>query len=55
MEGRGWRPRDGSDMVFAIIQAETDGDLKQGSCSGNKEKWVALREIKEADTTRLGD
>lgn len=55
MEGRGWRPRDGSEMGFAIIQAGTDGDLEQDSCSGNREKQVALREIKEADVMRLGD
>lgn len=55
MEGRGWRPRDGSEMVFAIIQAGADGDLTQGSCSGYREKWVALREIKEADMTSLDD
>lgn len=42
-------------MVFAIIQAGADGDLTQGSCSGNREKWVALREIKEADMTSLDD
>lgn len=42
-------------MVSAVIQAGADGDLKQGSCSGNREKWVDWRDNKEADVTRLGD
>lgn len=55
MERRGWRPSNGSEMVFAVIQAGADDDLKQGSCSGNREKCVDLRAIKEADMTMLGD
>lgn len=42
-------------MGFAVIQAGADGDLEQGSCSRNREKRVALREIEEAEVTRLGD
>ena len=41
--------------VFVIIQAGADGDLKWGSCSGNREKWVDLRDITEADVTGFGD
>ena len=53
----GVRPKDqnGSETVFVVIQAGADGDLKRGSCSGNREKWVDLRDITEADVTEFGD
>lgn len=53
----GVRPKDqnGSETVFVVIQAGADGDLKRGSCSGNREKWVDLRDITEADVTGFGD
>lgn len=42
-------------MVFAVTQVGADDDLKQGSCKRDREMQVDLRDIKEADMTRLGD